>query len=52
MKARSIYRGYRFATDIIAYVVWLYHRFVLSLRNVEGLVAEHGIEVSYETIRQ
>ena len=52
MKARSIYRGYRFAPDIIAHAVWLYHRFALSLRDVEDLLAERGIEVSSETIRQ
>ena len=52
MKTRSIHRGYRFAPDIIAHAVWLYHRFALSLRDVEDLLAERGIEVSYETIRQ
>ena len=52
MKIRSIYRGYRFAPDIIAHAVWLHHRFALSLRDVEDLLAERGIEVSYETIRQ
>ena len=52
MKTRSIYRGYRFAPDIIAHAVWLYHRFALSLRDVEDLLAERGIEVSSETIRQ
>ena len=52
MKTRFIYRGYRFAPEIIAHAVWLYHRFALSLRDVEDLFAERGIEVSYETIRQ
>ena len=52
MKTRSIHRGYRFAPDIIAHAVWLYHWFALSLRDVENLLAERGIEVSYETIRQ
>ena len=37
--------------DTIQHAVWLYFRFALSLRDVEYLLAEHGIEVSYETIR-
>ena len=52
MKAASIYRGYRFPPAIIAHGVWLYHRFALSLRDVEDLLAERGVIVSYETIRQ
>ena len=40
METRSIYRGYRFAPDVIAHAVWLYHRFALSLRDVEDLLAE------------
>src|SRR5205814_1013139 len=46
------YRGFRFPPQIIQYAVWLYFRFTLSLRDVEDLLAERGIEVSYETIRQ
>ena len=38
--------------EIIAHTVWLYHRFCLSLRDVEELLAERGVIVSYETIRQ
>src|SRR5262249_55609870 len=34
------------------HAVWLYHRFCLSFRDVEDLLAERGITVSYETIRQ
>src|SRR5438552_14491878 len=49
---RISYRGYRFPPDIIQYAVWLYFRFTLSFRDVEDLLAERGIEVSYETIRQ
>ena len=52
MKTASNYRGYRFPPDIIAHAVWLYHRFALSLRDVEDLLAERGVIVSYETIRQ
>jgi putative transposase len=46
------YHGYRFPPEIISHAVWLYHRFCLSFRDVEDLLAERGIIVSYETIRQ
>jgi len=46
------YRGYRFPPEIISHAVWLYYRFCLSFRDVEDLLAERGIIVSYETIRQ
>ena len=46
------YSGYRFHSQIISYAVWVYHRFCLSFRDVEDLLAERGIIVSYETIRQ
>ena len=46
------YRGYRFPPEIIAHAVWVYHRFGLSFRDVEDLLAERGITVTYETIRQ
>ncbi len=46
------YKGYRFPADIISYAVWLYFRFSLSYRDVEELLAERGIIVTYETIRQ
>ena len=49
---RSRYSGYRFPPEIISYAVWAYHRFCLSFRDVEDLLAERGIIVSYETIRQ
>jgi transposase-like protein len=44
------YRGYRFPHKIISHAVWLYHRFCLSFRDVEDLLAQRGITVSYETI--
>lgn len=47
----SIYRRHRFPPDVIAYAVWLYFRFPLSLRMVEDLLAERGIVVSHQTIR-
>ncbi len=46
------YRGYRFPREIINHSVWLYHRFSLSFRDMEELLAKPGIAVSYETIRQ
>ena len=46
------YSDYRFPPEIISHAVWLYHRFGLSFRDVEDLLAERGITVSYETIRQ
>ena len=46
------YRGYRFPPEIISHAVWLYHRFCLSFRDAEDLLAQRGVTVSYETIRQ
>jgi putative transposase len=50
--APSRYHGHRFPPEIIGYAVWVYHRFCLSFRDVEDLLAERGIIVSYEAIRQ
>ena len=47
-----IYHGYRFPSEIISHAVWLYYRFALSFRDVEDLLAQRGITVTYETIRQ
>lgn len=47
----SIYKRHRFPPEIIQYAVWLYHRFNLSHRDVEDLLAERDITVSYEAIR-
>jgi len=46
------YKGYRFPAEIISHSVWLYYRFSLSYRDVEELMAERGIVLTYETIRQ
>jgi putative transposase len=46
------YKGFRFPAEIIAYAVWLYHRFPLSFREVEELMLQRGIVVSHETVRQ
>jgi len=51
MKTISYHR-HRFPPDIIQYAVWLYYRFTLSFRDVEDLLAERGVDVSYETIRR
>ncbi|WP_461090337.1 IS6 family transposase [Streptomyces incanus] len=51
MQAPS-YQGYRYPPEVIDHCVWLYHRFALSLRDVQELMRERGAEVTYETIRR
>ena len=51
MKKQNIYKRYRFPPEIIQYAVWLYYRFNLSHRDIEDLLAERGINVTYEAIR-
>jgi len=46
------YKGHRFPPEIIAHAVWLYFRFALSYRDVEELLAERGVVLTYETVRQ
>ena len=46
------YAGFRFPPKIIHQAIWLYLRFTLSLRDVEDLLAERGIGLSYESIRR
>ncbi len=46
------YARHRFPPDVIRHAVWLYLRFTLSYRDVEDLLAEHGLTVSNEAIRQ
>ncbi len=46
------YARHQFPPAIIRHAVWLYLRFTLSFRDVEELLAERGIEVSYETVRR
>jgi putative transposase len=48
---RSSYHGYRFPSEIISYCVWLYFRFSVSYRDIEELMAERGVTVTYESIR-
>jgi transposase-like protein len=47
----NTYTVHRFSPDIIFQAAWLYYRFNLSHRDIEDLLAERGIVVSYETIR-
>lgn len=49
---KIIYSGYRFPPEIVHWTIWLHVRFTLSFRDVEDLLAERGITVSYETIRR
>jgi putative transposase len=46
-----MYAGYRYPPQVISHAVWLYHRFTLSFRDVEALLAARGIDASYETVR-
>jgi transposase-like protein len=46
------YCRHRFPPEIIQHAVWLYFRLPLSFRDVEDLLAERGIDVSYETVRR
>src|SRR4051812_27648118 len=46
------YKRHRFPPEIIAHAVWLYFRFALSYRDVEELLAERGVVLTYETVRQ
>ena len=48
----GLYKRHRFPAEVIVHCVWLYHRFGLSLRDVQDLMAERGVAVTYETIGQ
>jgi putative transposase len=52
MMTEISYSGYRFPPEIIQQAIWLYLRFIRSFRDVEDLLAERGILVSYETVRR
>jgi putative transposase len=49
--AEISYRRHRFPPVVIQHAVWLYLRFTLSYRDVEDLLAERGLDISYETVR-
>jgi len=51
MTQPKLYKRHRFPPEIIQYAVWLYHRFNLSHRDIEDLLAQRCITVSYESIR-
>ena len=46
------FKRHRFPPEVIRHSVWLYARFTLSFRDVEEMLAERGVDVSYETIRR
>ena len=46
------FNRHRFAPEIIRHSVWLYAKFTLSFRDIEDLLAERGLDVSYETVRR
>src|ERR1700731_2942188 len=46
------YRRHRFPPEIIQYAIWLYLRFTLSYRDVEELLAQRRLDISYETVRR
>jgi putative transposase len=45
-------RGFHFPAEVISHAVWLYARFALSYHDVEELLSERGIQVSYESVRR
>jgi putative transposase len=49
---RISYDRHRFPPEVIRHAVWLYLRFTLSYRDAEELLAERGLDISYETIRR
>src|SRR5262249_38279901 len=46
------YRRHRSPAEVIQHAIWLYVRVTLSYRDVEELLAEHGLDISYETVRR
>jgi transposase-like protein len=46
------FKRHRFPADIIRHSIWLYARFTLSYRDVEEMLAERGLDISYETVRR
>jgi putative transposase len=47
----ATYKGYRYPIEVIGHAVWRYHRFALSLRDVDELMLARGVMLTYETIR-
>ncbi|GAA2921257.1 IS6 family transposase [Streptomyces enissocaesilis] len=50
--ASPSYKGHRYPVEVISHCVWLYFRFPLSFREVEELMLQRGVIVSYETVRR
>lgn len=50
--ASQAYKNHRFPVEIISHAIWLYFRFCLSFRDVEELLFERGVIVTYEAIRK
>jgi len=50
-KSNNPYSRYRFPPEVISHAVWPYHRFTLSFRDIEELLAIRGVQTSYESIR-
>ena len=46
------FKRHRFPSEVIRHAVWLYAQFTLSYRDVEDLLAERGLDISYETVRR
>src|SRR5271155_5724746 len=46
------YARHQFPPTVIRHAVWLYYRFTISYRDVEELLAERGVDVSYESVRR
>jgi putative transposase len=46
------FKRYRFPPEVICHAVWLYARFTLSFRDVEDLLAQRGLDISYESVRR
>ena len=46
------FKRYRFPPEVVCHAVWLYARFTLSYRDVEDLLAQRNLDISYETVRR
>ena len=51
-KSDNPYYRHRFPPEVISHAVWLYHRFTLSFRDIEEILAIRGNQTSYESIRR
>ena len=51
LRTADSYKNHRFPSEILVHAVWLYQRFSLCLREVEELLTERGVTVSYEAVR-